>query len=110
MWTQLPHDPELRKKLTPTYAFGCKRPSMHNEWFSTFTKPNVDLITEPIERITENSVITADGTEHEIDVLVCATGFKVMEKGATPPFPCLDRGGTDLNTWWDENRYQAYQG
>ncbi len=41
---------------------------------------------------------------------MCATGFKVMEKGATPPFPCLGRGGTDLNTWWDENRYQAYQG
>lgn len=110
MWTQLPGEPELRKKLTPTYAFGCKRPSMHNEWFSTFTKPNVDLVTEPIERITEDSVFTADGVEHKIDVLVCATGFKVMEKGATPPFPCLGREGVDLNTWWDENRYQAYQG
>ncbi len=107
--SQVP-DPVLREKLTPTYAIGCKRPSVSNVYLKTFTRDNVELITEPITRITPNGIVTADGVEHAADVLVYATGFKVMERGATPPFPLRGRGGVDLNDWWDENRYQAYQG
>ncbi|NNH72762.1 NAD(P)/FAD-dependent oxidoreductase [Nocardia uniformis] len=103
-------DKDLRDKLTPDYLFACKRPSISNSYLRTFEQPHVDLITDPIEKITPDAVVTQDGTEHPIDVLICATGFKVMEKGATPPFPTLGRGGVDLNNWWDENRYQAYQG
>jgi len=103
-------NPELVDKLTPTYAPGCKRPSVSNRYLKTFTRPHVDLVTDPIQEITETGVRTADGTLHDIDVLVCATGFKVMAKGATPPFPLLGVGGVDLNGFWDENRFQAYQG
>jgi cation diffusion facilitator CzcD-associated flavoprotein CzcO len=46
----------------------------------------------------------------EADVLVCATGFKVMGKGTTPPFPIRGTDGRELNQFWDENRFQAYQG
>lgn len=108
MW--LRDDPELAEKLTPEYAPGCKRPSVSNRYLKTFTRPNVSLVTDSITSITESGVITADGTHHEIDVLVCATGFKVMAKGATPPFPLLGMNGIDLNGFWDENRFQAYQG
>lgn len=103
-------DRELADRLTPQYAPGCKRPSVSNRYLKTFTQPHVDLVTSPITEITETSVRTADGDEHEIDVLVCATGFKVMAKGATPPFPLQGVGGLDLNSFWDTNRFQAYQG
>ncbi|WP_084529431.1 flavin-containing monooxygenase [Nocardia crassostreae] len=103
-------DRELAARMTPDYAFGCKRPSVSNAYLKTFTKPNVSLITDPIVKITADAVVTADGTEHPIDVLVCATGFKVMEKGATPPFPLRGRDGLELGEFWDANRFQAYQG
>lgn len=107
--TQIP-DPVLREKLTPQYAIGCKRPSVSNTYLKTFLRDNVELVTDPINKITPDSVVTDDGVEREVDVVVCATGFKVMEHGSTPPFPVLGRGGKDLNEWWHENRYQAYQG
>jgi cyclohexanone monooxygenase len=103
-------DPGLAAKLTPKYAMGCKRPSFHNDYLATFNRDNVTLVTEPIDRITAGGVVTEDGTEHEVDVLVLATGFKVFDPGNFPKYPVAGRGGVDLERWWAENRYQAYEG
>jgi len=107
--TQLRSHPDLARDLTPEYAVGCKRPSVSNRYLQTFTRDNVDLVTDPITKITGSGVVT-DGTEHEVDVLVFATGFKVMERGATPPYPIFGCDGLELGAFWHENRYQAYQG
>lgn len=103
-------DPELREKLTPKYGFGCKRPSFSNDYLRTFTRNHVDLVTDGIEKITATGILTKDGTHREIDALILATGFKVFEKGNTPPFPVHGVDGTELGEWWDTQRYQAYQG
>ncbi|MCV7068347.1 NAD(P)/FAD-dependent oxidoreductase [Mycolicibacterium farcinogenes] len=103
-------DPVTREKLIPRYGLGCKRPSMSNEYLKTFNRDDVSLVTEPIERITRDGVRTVDGVEHVVDVLICATGFKLWDKGAVPPFPVVGRGGVELGEFWDEQRYQAYQG
>ncbi len=103
------HDPAVREKLTPKYAVGCKRPSFHNSYLSTFNRENVLLETEPITEITPSGVRTVAGTEHEIDVLVLATGFQVFERENMPGFPALSRG-EDLGAWWAKNRAQAYEG
>ncbi|MCW3041281.1 MAG: Conserved putative rane protein [Solirubrobacterales bacterium] len=103
-------DPETREKLTPKYALGCKRPSFHNEYLQTFNRPDVLLETDPIAEITPTGITTAGGTEHEVDVIVLATGFKVFENGNMPPFSITGSGGVDLEAWWDEHRYQAYEG
>ncbi|MEU8898183.1 NAD(P)/FAD-dependent oxidoreductase [Nocardia sp. NPDC048505] len=103
-------DRELRRKLTPDYRLGCKRPSISNNYFKTFTEPHVDLVTDPIARFTRTGIVTADGNARDFDMVVCATGFKVMEKGYTPPYPIYGRGGIELGQFWDENRFQAYQG
>ena len=68
------------------------------------------LETEPIERITKTGIRTADGVLHKADVLILATGFKVFETGNMPPFDITGSGGIDLESWWDENRLQAYEG
>jgi cation diffusion facilitator CzcD-associated flavoprotein CzcO len=107
---QAVHDPALREKLTPKYAVGCKRPSFHNDYLQTFNRANVELVTDPIERITKTGVRTADGKLRRVDVLVLATGFKVFESGNVPPFPILGSRGVDLEAWWDEHRFQAYEG
>ncbi len=103
-------DPEIRDKLTPRYGLGCKRPGFSNDYLPTFNRENVTLETDPIEAITPAGVRTQAGTMHEIDVLVLATGFKVFEAGNMPAYPVRGSGGVDLETWWDENRFQAYEG
>jgi cyclohexanone monooxygenase len=103
-------DPVVRDKLTPRYPLGCKRPSFHNEYLATFNRANVHLEITPIERIDASSVVTADGTAHEIDALVLATGFKVFDKGNMPAYVVTGRNGRDLETFWAENRHQAYEG
>jgi cation diffusion facilitator CzcD-associated flavoprotein CzcO len=102
-------DPELRAKLTPDYDFGCKRPTISNSYYRTFTKPNVDLETTPIDRFDPDGVITTDGRHTEIDTLVLATGFNIWDANF-PAFEILGRDGRNLGKWWRENRFQAYQG
>jgi cation diffusion facilitator CzcD-associated flavoprotein CzcO len=103
-------DPAVREKLTPRYGLGCKRPSFSNEYLRTFNRPNVELVTTPIEEIAASGVRTADGTEHEVDVLILATGFQVFDKGNLPAFSVRGSDGVDLAGWWEENRFQAYEG
>jgi len=102
-------DPELRRKLTPRYTFGCKRPTFSNDYYPTFTKDHVHLETTSIHRIDESGILSADGTRRNIDVLVLATGFDLWQAN----FPAIDiigRGGRNLGSWWRKNRFQAYQG
>ena len=103
------HDREVRAKLTPQYGLGCKRPSFHNSYLSTFNRDNVHLETTPIEAVTGTGVRHADGTEHELDVLVLATGFATFDEGV-PPYPVVGRDGLELGEFWEVNRNQAYEG
>jgi cyclohexanone monooxygenase len=103
-------DPATRDKLTPRYGLGCKRPSFSNEYLATFNAGHVHLVTDPIEAVTPNGVRTAGGVEHAVDVLVLATGFKVFERGNMPPFPVHGAQGKDLEAFWGEHRFQAYEG
>jgi cyclohexanone monooxygenase len=103
------HDPVLREKLTPRYAVGCKRPGFHNTYLSTFNRDNVELITDSIARVTENGVTTVDGRSHDVDVLIVATGFTLMDADAGT-FAVTGPGGRSLARFWEENRLQAYEG
>jgi cation diffusion facilitator CzcD-associated flavoprotein CzcO len=102
-------DPEVRNKLTPRYAVGCKRPGFHNSYLSTFNRDNVELVTEPIDKITPTGVATVDGDLREVDVLILATGFKVLDFD-TMTYEITGTSGQSLSQYWDENRLQAYEG
>ncbi|GAA2580975.1 NAD(P)/FAD-dependent oxidoreductase [Actinomadura fulvescens] len=99
-------DPETRERLTPRYGFGCKRPSFSNDYWRTFNRANVDLVTDRIDRITETGVRTVDGREREIDTLILATGFKVFDIS----FPIVGREGVELTAFWKQYRRQSYEG
>ncbi len=102
-------DPEVRAKLTPRYAVGCKRPGFHNTYLATYNRDNVELVTEPIDKVTGSGVATTDGTTRDVDVLILATGFKVMDVDALT-FDVTGSGGLSLADFWDQNRMQAYEG
>ncbi|MDD4867561.1 MAG: NAD(P)/FAD-dependent oxidoreductase, partial [Mycobacterium sp.] len=102
-------DKELRRKLTPDYDFGCKRPTWSNSYYRALTKPHVHLETSGIERIGPDGIVTADGKKAVLDTLVLATGFDLWEANF-PAFEVIGRNGRNLGKWWRENRFQAYQG
>jgi cation diffusion facilitator CzcD-associated flavoprotein CzcO len=72
-------DPALRARLTPTYAIGCKRILISNDWYPTLQRPNVGLVTDGIERITRTGIRTRDGVERPVDAIICGTGFMVAD-------------------------------
>ncbi|MCQ8897720.1 NAD(P)/FAD-dependent oxidoreductase [Limnobacter humi] len=100
-------DPDLRKKLTPTIKFGCKRVLVSSDWYTTMQKPNVHLETTGIDCITEKGIRLADGTEHELDVIIYATGYEVRHTGS--PIDAKGVGGASLNEKWKDGS-EAYQG
>lgn len=104
------HDPIIRDKLTPQYGFGCKRPSFSSDFYRAFNRPNVELVTDGILRIDPSGIVTKDGVRRDVDTLICATGFKVFEKGNLPTYEVFGRNDVELGNFWDQNRYQAYEG
>ncbi|MFI7665512.1 flavin-containing monooxygenase [Nocardia sp. NPDC049526] len=101
-------DPELRRKLTPDYAFGCKRPMVSDEYYSSFTRPNVRLSTEKITEITATGLRTADGELHEVDAIVWATGFHVQDSIAH--FPEFRTAATSTRKKFQRDGFRAYRG
>ena len=102
-------DKELRRKLTPEYDYGCKRPTVSNSYYRALTKPHVHLETTGIERIEPDGIVTRDGAKRFIDTLVLATGFDVWDANL-PAIEVIGRDGRNLGKWWRENRFQAYEG
>jgi cation diffusion facilitator CzcD-associated flavoprotein CzcO len=102
-------DKELRRKLTPDYDIGCKRPTFSNSYFRSFAKPHVHLQADGIERVEADGIVNADGSKTNIDTLVLATGFDLWEANF-PAIEVIGRDGRNLGKWWRDTRFQAYQG
>jgi cation diffusion facilitator CzcD-associated flavoprotein CzcO len=101
-------DPGLREKVTPNFAFGCKRVLISNDYYPALAADDVHLVTDPIAKVTGSSIVTADGTEREIDVLVVATGFYTTELPITEHI--TGRHGQTLAEQWRDSGMTAYKG
>lgn len=102
-------DKDLRRRLTPDYDFGCKRPTFSNGYYRAFTRENVHLQDAGIDHVQSDGIVGKDGTKVEIDTLVLATGFDLWEANF-PAIEVIGRDGRNLGKWWRETRFQAYQG
>ena len=100
-------DEGLRAKLRPSYQMGCKRVLLSNDYYPALARSNVQVVTEPITRVTPSGVQTADGREHRLDVLVHATGFQAADP--VSPFEVRGRGGVSLDEAWRDGAL-AYLG
>ena len=100
-------DPELRAKLTPDYEIGCKRVLISNDFYPALTRPNVELVTEAITRMTARGVVDAAGRLHAADVVIYATGFETNSfVGETA---IVGSGGLTLAQAWKDGP-EAYLG
>ncbi len=90
-------DPHLRARLTPTYALGCKRVILSDDFYPALTQPHVEVVSEPLVQVEPEGLRTGDGRLHRVDTIVWATGFRIP-RGAE--LPIRGQGGTLLDSAW----------
>lgn len=99
-------DPKLCDALIPAdYGFGTHRVPLEQNFLEAFHRPNVEIVSvkaNPIERVTPTGIQTADGTVHELDVIVLATGFDAGT-GALTRIDIRGRGGRSLKEDWSKD-------
>jgi len=91
-------DPRLRAKLTPKDQPMCKRLIFAGHFYRSVRQPGVEVITDPIDHIEPRGIVTADGTLHELDLLVYATGFDA--RAYVRPMEVIGEGGLSLDEAW----------
>jgi cation diffusion facilitator CzcD-associated flavoprotein CzcO/acetyl esterase/lipase len=91
-------DPVLRAKLTPSYALGCKRVLISDDYYPSLLRDNVEVVTDAISEVRARSIVTSDGREREVDTIIFGTGFKATD----PPIAYHVRGreGRTLAEAW----------
>jgi len=97
-------DPELRKKLTPTYEIGCKRRLSSSSYYPAVASPNVKVEATALARIEGSRAFGASGQGYDLDALVLATGFEAVRMPFTTRI--FNDAGTSLDEHWD-NGMQA---
>jgi cyclohexanone monooxygenase len=100
-------DPELRRKLTPDYTLGCKRLLMSNSYYRALTRPNVSVHATGLASVQGSTVVGADGTEAEVDVIIFGTGFHILDMPVAERV--FDAEGVSLAERW-QGSPQAYLG
>jgi 4-hydroxyacetophenone monooxygenase len=108
MTKELDGDPELLKKVVPPYPPYGKRMLRDNHWYKMLKRPNVALVTDPIEKISADAVHTRDGKSHPVDMIVLATGFQAGRM----LWPMEIRGATgqSLREIWGDDNPRAHLG
>ncbi|MET0839802.1 MAG: NAD(P)/FAD-dependent oxidoreductase [Marmoricola sp.] len=101
-------DPALREAVTPDFQIGCKRILISNDYYPALDSDHVDLVTDGIRAITPTGIVTADGTEHEVDAIIVATGFYTTEQPISEHVK--GRDGRTLADAWREGGMAAYKG
>jgi cation diffusion facilitator CzcD-associated flavoprotein CzcO len=91
-------DEGLRRALTPDYPFRCKRVLLGDDYYRALQEDNVELITDPIERIAAASVITTAGRVVDVDAIVLATGFETSRY--LSGIDVIGTGGRRLHDRW----------
>ncbi|HWO22171.1 MAG TPA: NAD(P)/FAD-dependent oxidoreductase [Kofleriaceae bacterium] len=94
-------DPDLRRRLTPSYRLGCKRVLISNDYYPALARPNVELVTDAIDAVEPAGIRTADGRLREVDTIIFGTGFRVADYLASVEI--RGTGGRELNAVWRES-------
>ncbi|OAA63463.1 Flavin monooxygenase-like protein [Niveomyces insectorum RCEF 264] len=95
--------------IIPDFPLGCKRRIFDPGYLDALRRPNVELLPEGIQEITETGIVSASGIQDDFDLIVLATGFQVSE--FLTPMDIIGADGRSLRQQWRECRgAQAYLG
>ncbi len=100
-------DAELRSNLTPNYTIGCKRVLQSNEWYPALAQSNVNVVAHGLQSVQGNTLTAADGSRHDVDVIILGTGFEIAE----PPIAkrVYNRDGRSMAEVW-QGSPEGYMG
>lgn len=102
-------DPDLLTQVLPTYPpFGKRILQDNGTYLSALQKDSVEVVTEGITAVDARGLTTADGVHHEVDAIICATGFHADR--FLFPMHITGRGGVSLNEQWSGTNGRAYLG
>jgi cyclohexanone monooxygenase len=104
---QAVQDPATRAKLAPLLPLGSQRPLFSNDFYPAFNRANVELVTDPVDRLTASGTRTADGVERKVDVVILATGYAANKFLSV--IEVKGRNGLRLEDAWQDGA-QAYLG
>ena len=106
MRTHLASRPDLVEKIMPTdFNVGCRRPTPGNGHLEALSGSKTTVYNEQLARITEKGFIDPDGVEHEVDVVICATGFDTFY---FPSYPILINGVDKCKEWFGRDTVPSY--
>jgi 4-hydroxyacetophenone monooxygenase len=105
---ELDGDEELIAKCIPGYPPYGKRMLRDNHWYKMLKRPNVSLVNDPVSHITESAIVMKDGTVHEVDVIIVATGFQAAKM--LWPMDIKGRDGLTIRHAWGDDDPRAYKG
>jgi cyclohexanone monooxygenase len=100
-------DEDLRRKLTPDHPFGCKRLVFATDFLQSLTQPHVEVVASPARSLRARSLVTDDGTELDVDVVLCATGYAAADY--LGQIDVAGERGATLREIWSDGAY-AYLG
>ncbi len=101
MKSQVGDDEELLAKITPDYpAMGKRLLQDNGSWLQALTRENVELVDESIDRIAKDRILCRDGSAHEVDIILYATGFHANR--FLWPMRVEGRGGVELAKQWGD--------
>lgn len=95
--------PDLKALVTPAYTFAGKRIVQNSDFYPALKRDNVELVPHAVVRVTENGLVDTQGDEHEIDVLILATGFKTSTFLST--LEVVGREGQSIHDYWGEDAH-----
>jgi cyclohexanone monooxygenase len=100
-------DEQLRLKLTPNHPMGCKRLVFSSDYLTALTQPHVEVLSGPARYLRARSLVTEDGTERDVDAVVCATGYAAADY--LGEIEVTGEGGIALRDVWRDGAH-AYLG
>jgi cation diffusion facilitator CzcD-associated flavoprotein CzcO len=100
-------DADLRRRLTPDWRYGCRRPLLSNQYYPMFNRPNVHLIDEGIARIVPEGIVTGRGELRPADTIILATGFETTRFLSS--LDVTGRDGIHISEAWQTGAI-AYRG
>lgn len=105
---QLGDRTDLLDACLPDYPPYGKRPLIDNHWYKTMCRDDVTLFTEAVDHVSGENVVTTSGVEVPSEVIVLATGFKVLQ--FLWPMDIVGKSGRTLREQWGVDDARAYLG
>ncbi|WP_078315313.1 NAD(P)/FAD-dependent oxidoreductase [Mycobacterium sp. D16Q16] len=104
-------DPALRDALMPGYGILARRTVLSSDFLQAVDAGKVRLVTNPIVRVTATGIETRDGTHHDVDLLVLATGYEIYtDPEHYKPGTVRGRNGFDLGEYYRDHEMRTYGG